>query len=126
MQTKLMYIENLIRTRAMQAHTDPKAYNLQADLQSEFDNLRVKNQETGERVRKLKVIHSCLSSNSAAVDHPKDSKLAEQVELAGEYFELATELQKQQTGNESFILKLQRQVAAMDHKLGEIGGSKAI
>lgn len=61
-------------------------------MQSEFDNLRVKNQETGERVRKLKVIHSCLSSNLAAVDRPAESKLAEKVELAGEYLELATEL----------------------------------
>lgn len=103
-------------------------------MQSEFDNLRVKNQETGERVRKLKVIHSCLSSNSAANDRPTESKQAEkekvelagEVKLAGEYLELATELNEQQKVNESFIQKLKRQVAAMDQKLEEIGGVKAL
>lgn len=64
-------------------------------MQKEFDVLRVKNQESSERVRKLKVIHSCLSSNPTAVDRPTESKLAEKVKLAGEYLELATELKKQ-------------------------------
>ena len=43
MQTKLKYIDNLIKTRALHAGSDPKAVNLQTELTNELDNMKVKN-----------------------------------------------------------------------------------
>lgn len=60
-------------------------------MQHEFDMLKVKNKEMKERVKKLQVIYSCLNSNPPE-PKKKVAALEPDLELTGEYLELANEL----------------------------------
>lgn len=53
--------------------------------------LKVKNKEMKERVKKLQVIYSCLNSNPPE-PKKKVAALEPDLELTGEYLELANEL----------------------------------
>lgn len=71
MQTKLHRIDGLIRSRAHSGGEGTyDVRDMQRDLKEEFEELKDKNQQTKERVRKLNVIQRGLASRPATAAKP--------------------------------------------------------